>query len=261
MNDIKEPPSGAETNEHMLPAYADLQLSEADFDAKLQDQYGLKQNKTEAQYVKEFLLLVNKPFPEKWLKETKVGGGRTIKYAPINKIEFLLTRTFGAYWKREILFEAVFLNTIVSRVRLWYKIPGTTIWLFHDGAGGSPIQVDSLENPADRNSRKIKPAELDFMKSGAIQQAYPASVSFALSNAAEKIGELFGRNLNKEEVISYEGSYDPFAGGVSNTPEPPKQQTSTPTISGMVHVEMPTFQPQAEIKTSVITNNNSEPEF
>lgn len=255
-NDI---PNGG-TNQHSLPTYADLQLSEQEFDQKVVSQYGAKTDKTEAQFVKEFLSLVNNPFPAKWLKKVKVGGGRQIDYAPIDKIEFLLTRVFGPFWLREIRDEKQVLNSMISRIRLHYKIPGTAIWLYQDGAGGSAIQVDANEEPGNTNSRKIKPSEINFLKSTGIQQAYPASVSFALSNAAEKIGELFGRGLNKDDAIKYDGTYDPYKVNVVAT-ENNNGSSGNGVETGGVYVSVPAAQNQPPAQNNSQSTETPSIEF
>lgn len=190
-----------------IPSFAELTTLNEDQYNKMMQAKPASQ-KTEQEYVTLFLQLVNKPFPADWLKDVSVGGGRQIKYAPIYRLEFLATRLFGAFKRREILAEGIILNSVFARVRFHYRIPGTDIWLYEDGAGAAPIQVDSKEDPNNQQSRKVRASELTFLKSTAVQQAYPSAASYALSNAMERIGELFGKNLNKPDAERFAGVFD-----------------------------------------------------
>jgi hypothetical protein len=40
-------------------------------------------------------------------------------------------------------------------------------------------------------------------------KALPSAESYALKDAAEKIGDLFGRNLNRKDTIAFSGRYEP----------------------------------------------------
>ena len=46
---------------------------------------------------------------------------------------------------------------------------------------------------------------VDFnkIKSSAVQTAAPAAESFAIKDAAEKLGRLFGKDLNRKDIIDY----------------------------------------------------------
>lgn len=234
------------SQEGQVPKYSQLQMSEEQYqNSTLKDADNLN--------IKEFLILCNSPVPNTWVKKVKVGGGRTINYIPIDKIEYLLTRMFGVYWRREILREQLILNTVISTVRLHYKIPGTNIWCFQDGAGGSPIQVDALEDPNNPNSRKIKASELQYLKSTAIQQAFPSSASFALSNAAERLGVLFGKDLNKPDGEVYDGYYNPNDGIESAETVYSNQNTRVSSYNGDngVSVQMPNS--NGNSNTAVVT--------
>jgi hypothetical protein len=61
----------------------------------------------------------------------------------------------------------------------------------HDGVGAAPLQVNAGANPTD----------ITQLKSNAVMLATPAAKSFAIKDAAEHLGEMFGRNLNREHFI------------------------------------------------------------
>lgn len=148
-------------------------------------------------------LLLNQPPHEKWIKEhpilkAKNDKGEDVKwrYIPVDKIEFMLTRIFGM-WQREILTTGIMFNSVYATVRLWVKNPITGEMRFHDGGGACPIQTD----------KGFSAADLSHIKSGAVQMALPAAISYALKDAAENYGKLFGRDLNKRDTIAFSGAY------------------------------------------------------
>jgi hypothetical protein len=147
------------------------------------------------------LLLNQEPRPE-WLKKhptvTKKVNGQYVpsEYLPIEKVEFLLTKIFQE-WRVEVLhYQALFQSVSVS-VRLHYKNPVTGEWSFHDGVGAAPVQVDQGSSAAD----------LSKIKSGAIQMGLPAAKSYAIKDAAEHLGKLFGRDVNRTDTAIFTPSY------------------------------------------------------
>lgn len=152
----------------------------------------------------EFNFLLNQPPHESWLKKHPIvkvkdanGKFTPLKYLPVDKHEWLLTRIFQT-WKREILDIKQIFNSIVAIVRVHYKHPVTGEWLFHDGTGAVAAQTDSGSAASD----------LSAIKTNAVQIGAPAAVSYALKDAAECLGKLFGRDLNKYDTLAFAGSYN-----------------------------------------------------
>jgi hypothetical protein len=142
----------------------------------------------------EFLSLVNMPAPEVFIKDHPMAKG--VKYIPIDKVEFLLTKLFQQ-WRVEIVDQGQLLNAIYCKVRLHYFHPVLQEWQFQDGVGATAIQVDKGKNASD----------LGAIKSDAIQKALPAAESYAVKDAAEKIGRLFGKDLNRRETLAFDPAY------------------------------------------------------
>lgn len=158
-------------------------------------------------------LLLNQPAHNKWIKNHPLATvvndkGETVKsrYIPIDKIEFLLTRIFQK-WKVEVLREGVMFNSIYVTVRLWYMNPITQEWEFHDGVGAKSVQTD----------KGFSAADLSHIKDAGVQMALPAAVSYAIKDAAEHLGSLFGRDLNRKDNIMFSGAY----GETEPTPKQP----------------------------------------
>lgn len=139
-------------------------------------------------------LLLNQPVPQAWIKDHPFA--KNVKYIPIEKVEFLLTRIFQE-WRVEILSEGQLFQSVYVKVRLHYKNPLTGEWSFHDGLGAVGVQTDAGKPASD----------LGAIKQDAIMKALPAAESYALKDAAEKLGELFGKNLNRKDTVGFSGAY------------------------------------------------------
>jgi len=149
------------------------------------------------------VLLNNQPHND-WLKdhptakkEITVGDKKIkvpIKYIPIERIEWLLTNVF-VRWRVEIKRSYLLANSVVVEVRLHYYDHVIEEWNWQDGIGAQPLQTDQGSGATDFNK----------IKSNAVQIAAPAAESYAVKDAAEKIGRLFGKDMNRSESnISYE---------------------------------------------------------
>lgn len=143
----------------------------------------------------KYLKVVNQQPPEDFVKNHPLVSG--VKYIPIDKVELLLTNVFQE-WHVEILQVQQLLNSLAVTVRLHYTHPLTGEKLFQDGVGAVQIQVNKGENAS--NLAAIKP--------DAIMKGLPSAKSFAIKDAAEHIGILFGRDMNRKDTIAFEPSYD-----------------------------------------------------
>jgi hypothetical protein len=143
----------------------------------------------------QLLRLVNQEPPASIIEKHPIAPN--VKYIPIGKIEMMLTQVFQN-WYVEILKTGQLLNSVEVTVRLFYRHPITNEWLHQDGTGAVAIQVDKGKNASD----------LAAIKSNAIMLGLPAAKSFAIKDAAEHIGKLFGRDLNRKDSLAFVPSYD-----------------------------------------------------
>lgn len=143
----------------------------------------------------QFLQVVNTKPPAHWVKEHPFAKG--VKYMPIERIELLLTRIFQE-WKVEIKREGQIANSIFVTVRLHYRDPIDGDYRWQDGTGAAPIKTDQGASAADMSA----------IKNDAIMTGLPAAESFAMKDAAEKIGRLFGKDLNRKDAAGFVPSYD-----------------------------------------------------
>ena len=138
--------------------------------------------------------ILNTPPPESWIKKHPLAGS---SYMPIDKVEFLLARIFSEY-KIEVLSTSVMFQSIAVTVRVHYKHPITLEWMFHDGVGAKSVQVD----------KGCSAADLASIKDAAVQMALPSAKSYAIKDACDHLGKLFGRDLNRKSTIEFQGAYE-----------------------------------------------------
>ena len=133
------------------------------------------------------ILLNQAPGPE-WVKKNKFANDTP--YIPIQTIEYLLTAIF-LNWKVEIKNVQVIANSVVVMVRLHYQDPTTENWEWQDGVGAAPIQTKSGASATDFTQ----------VTTSAVQMAAPAAESYAIKDAAEKLGKLFGKDISRKDAI------------------------------------------------------------
>lgn len=136
-------------------------------------------------------IILNAEPKKEWVKE--LNG---IKYLPIERHEYLLTMIFSK-WRVEVKEIKIIANSVVTVVKVWYLDPLTGEWDWQDGIGAMPIQT----------AKGSGVLEFDRMNTKAIQMGAPASESFAMKDACEKIGRIFGKDLNRKDNINYDRLY------------------------------------------------------
>lgn len=139
----------------------------------------------------QFNILVNQPPKESWVKNHPFAKG--VKYIPIERIEYLLTALF-IRWRVEVKTIQIIANSVAVTVRLHYQNVEDSEWSWQDGIGAAPIQTEKGSGAMDWNA----------VKSDAVMKAAPAAESYAVKDAAEKIGKLFGKDLNRKDEIIYD---------------------------------------------------------
>jgi hypothetical protein len=137
--------------------------------------------------------LLNQPPHATWVKIHPMTKG---SYLPIDKVEFLLTYIFQN-WRVEVLRETIMFNSISVAVRLHVQNPLNNEWTFQDGVGAMNVQTDAGKSAAD----------LGAIKASAVQMALPSAKSYAIKDAAEHFGAIFGRDLNRKDIIQFSGAH------------------------------------------------------
>jgi hypothetical protein len=147
--------------------------------------------------------LLNQNVPPQWIKKhpfvnVKINGqNQPLEYIPVERTKLLLTQIFQV-WESEIIEYKALFNSVSVQVRLRVRNPLTGDWITHDGVGAVDVQTKSGASAAD----------LSQINANAVMKALPAAASYALKNAAEKLGTLFGGNLQKYDIASFTPVYN-----------------------------------------------------
>ena len=148
-------------------------------------------DKLSAQRSDVYITLMNQPPKNEWVKEHPFI--RSYKYLPIERIEFLLKTIFKRY-RIEITGQGQSFNGVWVTVRVHYLHPLTNEWDFHDGIGATQLQT----------AKGTSPADLANINNGALSMAFPIAKTIAVKDACDHFGKLFGSDLNRKDLISYE---------------------------------------------------------
>lgn len=140
-------------------------------------------------------IILNAEPKKEWIKTHPFV--KNLNYLPIERVEYLLTMIFTK-WRVEIKEVKILANSIVTTVRVHVQDPITGEWDYQDGVGAMPIQVAKDAGSA---------IAFEKMNSSAIQIGSPASESFAIKDACEKFGRIFGKDLNRKDSVNYDRLY------------------------------------------------------
>jgi len=140
--------------------------------------------------ISSYKAIIKKHPRTEWIKTNPYSNNA--QYLPIRIVEELLYEIFP-FWQVEQQGNPQILgNSIVISVQLKVYNPLINQWMSYAGVGAVPIEVKSGSHPTDFT--QINPK--------ALHKNVPAALSFAVNNAAKKIGRLFGSHLNSSETIS-----------------------------------------------------------
>lgn len=130
------------------------------------------------------------PEPES-IDKTPDGKAGTIL---ISHIEMLLDEYFFGLWETENFKWAVIANEVVGSIDLVFTHPVTNAKYRRVGAASVQIMVDKGTAPLDVNNKK--PNALDM--------GFPKLKTECVKNAANSLGKLFGRDLNRKKFDTYQ---------------------------------------------------------
>lgn len=142
----------------------------------------------------ELKSVLNQTPNKAWIKNHPIA--KDVVYLPIDKVETMLDMIFQQ-WRVEILSISQLAQSICCTIRLHYLNPVTKEWSYHDGVGAVPLRTD----------KGFSAADLSHIKNDAVATGAPAAKSFAIKDAAEHLGKLFGRDLNRKDAVAYTNLY------------------------------------------------------
>lgn len=158
--------------------------------AKLPALKDIYSDKLEIKKNQELNLILNADPKADWIKSHPIITG--YRYLPVERLEYLMTMIYGK-WTVEVKNVQLIANSVTVTVRVHYLDPVTGQMEWIDGVGASPIQTDKDAGATDFNK----------MKASAIQMSAPSAKTYAFKDAVETLGKIFGKDLNRKDLISY----------------------------------------------------------
>lgn len=158
--------------------------------AKLPALKDIYSDKLEIKKNQELNMILNADPKTEWIKSHPFITG--YKYLPVERLEYLMTMIYGK-WTIEVKAVQLIANSVTVTVRVHYLDPITGQMEWIDGVGASPIQTDKEAGAIDFNK----------MKASAIQMSAPSAKTYAFKDAVETLGKIFGKDLNRKDLISY----------------------------------------------------------
>lgn len=167
--------------------------------------------------MEDFLKTINENPPENELKPTPDQQAKTL---PISFVETKLDEIYVGQWGATELKVMVVGNEIVGNLVLWVIHPITGLRIERPGTAAAQITVDAVpdrikfkesdsreEKDLKRRERNAWALDLQNKKPNALYLVAPKLRAEAIKNAAKSLGKIFGRDINREHVDTYESIY------------------------------------------------------
>lgn len=138
----------------------------------------------------KLITFLNQEPPSEWVKIHPYIKDH--KYLPIEKVEFMLKRFFKRYSIKVLEYKQL-LNSISCSVTVKYKDPITDEWVEYDGVGACELQTIASSGPLKLDASNIN--------KGAVPMALGIAKTIAVKDASDHIGNIFGANLNRKDVL------------------------------------------------------------
>lgn len=154
--------------------------------------------------LQDFLRRLNAEPEVSELDRTADGKAKTL---PISFVEMTLDELYLGIWGTRNYTTKLISNEVVGELELWVKHPISNEIINRIGAASIIIQVDKVpENLSgqDRNNWALNPSN---KKPNALDLGYPKLKAECVKNAAQSLGKIFGRDLNRKKNDKFTPSY------------------------------------------------------
>jgi hypothetical protein len=158
--------------------------------------------------LQEFVKRLNAEPDKKELDETPDGKAKTL---PISYIEMTLDEIFLGQWSTENFKWSAIANEVQGSIDLVVINPITGGVIRRTGAASIVITVDSLSDEdkkrmskQDRNLFALNP---ENKKPNALDLGFPKLKAECTKNAAQSLGKIFGRDINRKKSDVFQEQY------------------------------------------------------
>jgi len=153
--------------------------------------------------MQNFLTRLNAKPQQESIGKTSDGRASTIL---ISHVEMLLDEYFFGLWSTSNFKWSVITNEIVASIDLLLTHPVSGKDFQRVGAAAVQIMVDKVpdsikDKPVEKNRWALDPSN---KKPGALDMGFPKLKAECIKNAANSLGKLFGRDLNRQQQDTYQ---------------------------------------------------------
>lgn len=160
--------------------------------------------------LQNFIEKLNRKPSDLELERTPDGKAKTL---PISFVEMTLDELFLGQWGTEKFTSKVVANEVVGEIELWVIHPITGREIRRSGAAGIIIQVDKAPEEIQGKERNQWALDILNKKSNALDLGYPKLKAECTKNAAQSLGKIFGRDLNRKKADEFQAPLKPMSDG------------------------------------------------
>lgn len=151
--------------------------------------------------LQNFIEKLNREPDQSELDRTPDGKAKTL---PISFVEMTLDELFLGQWGTENFTSKVIANEVVGELELVLTHPITGREIRRSGAAGIIIQVDKAPDDIQGKERNQWALDVANKKSNALDLGYPKLKAECVKNAAQSLGKVFGRDLNRKKADKFQ---------------------------------------------------------
>jgi len=161
-----------------------------------------KQKLVELLKIQKFVSSLNNSDPISGVENTPDNKAKTLT---ISHVEMTLDEYFFGLWSTENFKWSVIQNEVVGSLDLIVVHPMNGMFIRRTGAASIIIQVDKVPDEIKNNSkaRNIHALSPENKKPNALDMGFPKLKAECLKNAAQSLGKIFGRDLNRKQKDTF----------------------------------------------------------
>ena len=161
-----------------------------------------KQTADELLRIQKFASSLNHSDPISGVEPTPDNKAKTLT---ISHVEMTLDEYFFGLWSTENFKWSVIQNEVVGSLDLIVVHPMNGMFIRRTGAASIIIQVDKVPEEIKGNSKLRNEWALNASnkKQNALDMGFPKLKAECLKNAAQSLGKIFGRDLNRKQKDTF----------------------------------------------------------
>lgn len=125
-------------------------------------------------------------------------------YLPIDFVETSLDELFYGMWETINFRTQVISNEVTASIELRVLHPISKIWITRTGSASIQIMVDKAPENVTGQEKNRWALDIQNKKPNALDMGIPKLKADCIKNAAQSLGNIFGRNINRTNRDVYQ---------------------------------------------------------